>query len=260
MASTVVTPIPGELRIVPSAEAVAQAAAELFVQTCEQSLRERGRFAVALSGGSTPKRTFELLATQPFSARVDWSRVHLFWGDERYVPHDDPNSNFRMTSEALLRHAPIPPDNVHPVATEITPPEEAAADYEAELRRTVGDGKSIPAFDLVYLGLGTNGHTASLFPHSPILHEQSRLVVADFVGEVNTWRISMTAPLLNRGRIVAFLIAGRDKAQVVREVLTGPRDPERLPAQLIVPEGQLLWLVDEAASSLLPHERVKRSA
>jgi 6-phosphogluconolactonase len=253
VAGTVTITNPGELRVYASAEAVADAAAELFVELCEQSVRERGRFVVALSGGSTPKRTYELLASSRFSRRVDWRRVELFWGDERYVPKDDPNSNFRMTSEALLSHIAIPSQNVHAVPTEITPAEAAATAYEAELRRAFGDARSIPQFDLVYLGLGTNGHTASLFPHSPTLKEESRLFVADFVAEVNTWRLTMTAPVLNRGRVVAFLVAGREKADVMRQVLTGVRDPERLPAQLIAPEGKLLWIADEAAASMLPH-------
>ena len=255
MATTGTSPNPGELRVVSSAEAVAQAAAELFVEICEQSIQARGRFRVALSGGSTPKRTYQLLASNALAQRVDWSHVDLFWGDERYVPHDDQNSNYRMTDEALLRHIQIPAANIHGVPTDVSPPEESAAAYETEIRNTFGDTGSIPAFDLIYLGLGTNGHTASLFPHSATLLEDSRLVVADFVNEVNTWRISMTAPLLNHGRTVAFLVSGREKADVLRQVMLGPREPDRLPAQLIVPDGKLLWLTDEAAASLLPHQR-----
>lgn len=254
MATTASTMHPGEVRVYADPEAVAQAAAELFVEGCEQSIRERGRFRVALSGGSTPKKTYELLASQELARRVDWHQVDLFWGDERYVPRDDAASNYRMTAEALLRHVPIPPANIHPVPTEITPPEAAAAAYEETIRNTFGDSDSIPRFDLVYLGLGTNGHTASLFPHRPVLKEESRLVVADFVDEVNSWRLSMTAPLLNRGRTVAFLVAGEDKAQVLKDVMLGPRDPERLPAQLISPEGKLLWLTDKQAAARLEVE------
>lgn len=255
MATTGTSRNPGEVRVSASAENVAQAAAELFVELCEQSILARGRFRVALSGGSTPKRTYQLLSSKALAGRVDWSRVDLFWGDERYVPHDDPNSNYRMTAEALLRNISIPAANVHGVPTDVSPPEAAAAAYESEIRKTLGETISIPAFDLVYLGLGTNGHTASLFPHSATLLEESRLVVADFVNEVNTWRISMTATLLNHGRTVAFLVSGREKAEVLRQVMLGPREPDRLPAQLIVPEGKLLWLTDEAAASLLPHQR-----
>jgi 6-phosphogluconolactonase len=215
---------------------------------------------VALSGGSTPRRVYELLATAAFSGRLDWDHIDVFWGDERYVPPDDRDSNYRMTAEALLQHVPLPSENIHRVPTEISPPSAAAAAYEDDIRQAFHDSVSVPQFDLIYLGLGTNGHTASLFPRSPALRERSRLVLADFVAEVNTWRISMSAPLLNRGHIVAFLIQGQEKAEVLREVLLGPRDPERLPAQLISSEGKLLWMVDEAAAALVAREDERRSA
>jgi 6-phosphogluconolactonase len=237
------------VEVYDTAEAVARAAADLFVRTAGESIRDHGRFSVALSGGSTPKRAFQLLATKQFSDEVDWSRVHLFWGDERYVPADDANSNYRMTREALLHAIAIPAANVHRVPTELTPPDAAATDYQEEIGRHFGNGAS-PDFDLIYLGLGTNGHTASLFPHSQILHESARWVAAEFVAEVDQWRISMTVPLLNRGRVVAFLVTGADKAGVLREVLVGALDPERLPAQLISPRA--LWLVDHAAAAQLP--------
>jgi 6-phosphogluconolactonase len=150
-----------------------------------------------------------------------------------------------------LRHVPVPSGNIHRVPTEITPPSAAAMAYEETLRQSFGDSHSMPQFDLIYLGLGTNGHTASLFPHSAALREESHLVLADFVAEVNSWRISMSAPLLNRGHTVAFLIEGSEKAQVLHDVLLGPRTPERLPAQLIAPEGKLLWMVDKAAAALV---------
>jgi len=251
----------GELRIYADREQLAAAAAELFVKIATESIAARGRFRVALSGGSTPRRVFELLASDLFSGRVDWDQVDIFWGDERYVPAEDRDSNYRMTAEALLRRVPVPPANMHRVPTEISPPWAAAGAYEEDIRQCFRDSVSVPQFDLVYLGLGANGHTASLFPHSPALRETSRLVLADFVTEVNSWRISMSAPLLNRGRAVAFLITGQEKAQVLCEVLLGPRDPERLPAQLIAPEGTLLWLVDEAAAALVPDTgRERRSA
>jgi 6-phosphogluconolactonase len=253
---------PGELRVYGDAEQLARAAAELFVTAASEAISARGRFRVALSGGSTPRRVYELLATTPFSSRIDWDHVDVFWGDERYVPPDDLDSNYRMTAEALLSHVPVPLANIHRVPTEISPPSAAAGAYEDTIRKSfLGDSNSVPQFDLVYLGLGTNGHTASLFPHSPTLQETSRLVLADFVPEVNTWRISMTAPLLNRGRTVAFVTEGQQKAQVLRDVLLGPRDPERLPAQLIAPEGKLLWMVDDAAAALVSTtDRERRSA
>lgn len=251
----------GELRVYADAEQLARAAAELFVKVASESMNTRGRFRVALSGGSTPRRVYELLATTAFTGRVDWDHVDVFWGDERYVPADDRDSNYRMTAESLLRHVPVPSANIHRVPTDIDSPSAAAAAYEDDIREAFHDSVSVPQFDLIYLGLGTNGHTASLFPHSAALNEASRLVLGDFVAEVNKWRITMSAPLLNRGRMVAFLVEGQQKAQVLREVLLGPRDPERLPAQLIAPEGKVLWLVDEAAAVMVSAKgRERRSA
>ncbi|MGB9106059.1 MAG: 6-phosphogluconolactonase [Terriglobales bacterium] len=241
----------GELRVYADREQLAGAAAELFVKTAAESIAARGCFRVALSGGSTPRRVYELLATEAFSRRVDWDRADIFWGDERYVPAEDRDSNYRMAHEALLRHVPAPAANIHRVPTNIRPPHAAAEAYEEDIRQCFRDSVSVPQFDLIYLGLGANGHTASLFPRSQALQERARLVVADFVPEVDGWRISMSAPLLNHGRTVAFLIAGEEKAEVLREILLGPPDPDRLPAQLIAPEGKLLWLVDGAAAALV---------
>jgi 6-phosphogluconolactonase len=249
----------GELRVYGDAEQLARAAAELFAALATDSIKARGRFRVALSGGSTPRRVYELLSAAEFSRRVDWNHVDMFWGDERYVPADDRDSNYRMAAEALLRHVPVPAANIHRVPTEISPPSAAADAYEEQIRQSFADS-SMPEFDLIYLGLGTNGHTASLFPRSPALSEQSRLVVADFVAEVNGWRVTMSAPLLNRGRVVVFLVQGQEKAKVLRDVLLGPSDPERLPAQLIAPQGKLLWMVDEAAATLLSRAEERRSA
>lgn len=249
-----------ELRVYADSEQLARAAAELFVSLAADAHQAGGRFRVALSGGSTPRRMYQLLATAEFSPRVEWNGVDLFWGDERCVPAEDPASNYRMTAEALVGHIPIPPANVHRVPTEIGPPLAVASAYETDIRRSFQCPSSVPRFDLVFLGLGTNGHTASLFPRSEALREQSRLVTAESVAEVNMWRITMTAVLLNRGRTVAFLVEGKQKADVVREVLLGPRDPERLPAQLIAPQGKLLWMLDEAAASLLPEAERRRSA
>ncbi len=260
MTTTPITRYPGELQEYGDAERLANAAAELFVGGAGESIKARGRFRIALSGGSTPRRVYALLATEAFSSRVDWDHVDLFWGDERYVPPDDRDSNYRMTAETLLRHVPVPSESIHRVPTEASPPQATADAYEETIRRVFGDSHSVPRFDLIYLGLGTNGHTASLFPHSPALKKTSRLVLADFVAEVSTWRITMSVTLLNRGRTVAFLIAGEEKAQVLRDVLLGPRDPERLPAQLIAPEGKLLFMADEVAATLVSRGDVRRSA
>ncbi len=251
---------PGNFYLHENAEELARAGAQIFVDGAAEAIRARGRFRTALSGGSTPRRVYELLATAAFSRRVDWDRVDLFWGDERYVPADARDSNYRMAAQALLDRVPVPSANVHRVPTEISPATTAASAYEDEIRQVFREKTSVPEFDLIYLGLGANGHTASLFPHSPVLQESSRLVVADFVTEVNSWRISMSPPLLNHGRTVAFLIEGEQKAKVLRDVLLGPRDPERLPAQLIAPQGKLLWMVDAAAAALVSRAGVRRSA
>ncbi len=171
----------GELRVYGDSARVASAAAELFVRLAAESIKARGRFRVALSGGSTPRDVYELLATERISSHVDWNHVDIFFGDERYVPADDRDSNYRMTAEALLKHIPIPPGNIHRVPTEISPPQDAAQAYEEDIKQAFGNSASVPQFDLIYLGLGTNGHTASLFPHSAALQETLRLVLADFV-------------------------------------------------------------------------------
>lgn len=253
-------PYPGDVRVYGDAGQLARAAAELFVNTAADSIKARGRFWIALSGGTAARRLYKLLATSAFSSRIDWSRISIFWADERYVPANDPDSNYRMTSEALLQHVPIPLTHVYRVPTEIDPPRAAAAAYEHEIRHCFRVFGSVPQFDLIYLGLGTNGHTTSLFPRSPVLKETSRLVLADCVTEVNRWRITMSTSLLNRGRTVAFLITGQEKADVLREVLLGPRDPARLPAQLIAPEGALLWMVDKASAGMVPRSEERQSA
>ena len=230
----------------PDQAAVARDAADRFVSLAVAAVRERGRFVVALSGGSTPRELYALLAGDEFKSWVDWARCSFFWGDERAVPPDSPESNFRMANDTLLSHVPVPQQNIHRIRGE-EPPEQAAAEYEQELRAFAG-GKVL-RFDLVLLGLGTNGHTASLFPETTALRERERWCVAARVPELNAYRITLTAPLLNEGLQVVFLVTGADKAPVAAEVLRGPYEPERLPAQLIRPaSGTLLWLLDAAAA------------
>lgn len=229
-------------------------AAQLISSTAADAIQQRGMFSLALSGGSTPKGLFQLLATPAWRHQIDWSKTHVFWGDDRYVPHTDPRSNFRMTKEALLDHVPISPNNVHPVPTDL-PPDEAALHYEQTLRQVLGEASDVPQLDLNLLGLGENGHTASLFPYRPILHEDKRLVASDFIPEVNMHRITMTAPMINAGRRIVFLVAGESKADVVCDVITGPQQPEQLPAQLIIPaHGELIWLLDSSAAAKLPSD------
>jgi 6-phosphogluconolactonase len=239
----------------PKPDAVAQAAAHLFTEAAMKAAEVRGVARIAISGGSTPKRMFALLAdpVQPFHAQVPWDKLKLYWVDERCVPPTDSESNYRMTHEAMLDHVPLPPESVFRMEGELDP-EEAANRYETFLRNSMRlEGAELPTFDLVLLGMGDDGHTASLFPHTGAINELGRLVVANHVPQKDTWRITLTWPVINQGREVAFLIEGASKATALAEVLLGPRDPERLPSQLIRPaNGSLSFLLDQAAAAQLP--------
>jgi 6-phosphogluconolactonase len=234
-----------EVRVFEERAALMQAAAEYLIGCSQAAIRLQGRFTIALSGGSTPKALYESLVQ---AQGLDWSRIHIFWGDERNVGPDDPESNCRMASQALLDHVPIPPEQIHRIEAERGP--QAAADaYEATLRQVFGQAVR---FDLILLGMGDDGHTASLFPNTAALDENERLVVANHVPQLNTWRITLTAPLINRAAHVAFLITGESKAEPLRAVLRGPHQPQTLPSQLIEPEkGELVYFVDQAAAALL---------
>ncbi len=241
------------VHVYPDAEALAQAAAALFVELAEDAQRTRGRFSVALAGGSTPRGTYALLASTAFAPRVDWSRVHVFWGDERCVPPEHPQSNYRMARETLLDHVPIPAANVHRIPCEQAPTQAAAA-YERTLQEffALAPGEGVPQFDLILLGMGDDGHTASLFPGTAALHERRRWVVAHYVAKLQAWRVTLTPVVLNAARHVAFLVAGAGKAARLREVLRGSYQPDVLPAQVVQPaSGRLVWLVDAAAATLL---------
>jgi 6-phosphogluconolactonase len=241
----------------PSADALMAAAVERFVSVATQAIAESGRFVVALAGGSTPKRLYTLLATSAYSRRVDWTRTHLCWGDERAVPPDHPASNYRMTREVLLDHVPVPEANIHRIHGDEAPAQAAAA-YERELRQMFAtpEGPPSPApgrrFDLVLLGMGANGHTASLFPRLAAVREKERWVVAEYVAEVSMWRITLTPPVINAAAHIAFLVSGAEKAATLQRVLDGRSEPDVLPAQAIAPlEGKLHWLVDAAAAARL---------
>ena len=230
-------------------EALSQAAAELFTVQSRQASMICGRFSVALSGGETPRRTYELLASPPYRERIHWNEVHIFWSDERYVPEDDSRSNARMARETLLDHVPIPPENIHPICCDSSP-QEAARDYEIMLKQFFST--SNPNFHLILLGLGSNGHIASLFPHTHVLNEKEKWVSDVFVKELGMYRITFTAPFINQASQVVFLVSGTEKAQVLENVLEGSYQPRHLPAQLIRPDGKHpLWLVDKAASHKL---------
>jgi 6-phosphogluconolactonase len=236
-------------------EALSAAAAEWMTVSIEQAITARGIARIAISGGNTPRRTFELLAdsAHPFRQRIDWTRLVLFWVDERCVPPDDKDSNYRMTREALLSKVPLPEENIVRIEGELNP-EEAAARYESALRNRFRlEGAELPRFDLVQLGMGPDGHTASLFPHSEALDSMMHLAVANHVEAKEAWRVTLTWPVINHANGVFFLIAGEDKSKVLHEALFGPYQPEVLPSQLIRPEsGELSFLLDRAAAEQLP--------
>jgi 6-phosphogluconolactonase len=235
------------IQIFPNPEELARAAAEYFVARCREAVKAHGSFTVALSGGSTPRLLFELLAdlNQPFREQIAWSNIHFFWSDERHVPPDHPDSNYRMANEAMLSRVPVATDNVHRVPSENPSATEAASEYEQTVITITQ--QSLPRLDLILLGLGTDGHTASIFPGSEILHETKRFVAAPFVEKFKTYRITMTLPLLNNGASVVFLVSGSEKATIVKEVLEGP---EKYPAQAVKPtNGELLWMLDKDAAS-----------
>ena len=248
-------PVSLTYRVWPTPAEVAAGAAELFVSAVAAAAEARGVARVAISGGTTPKVMFGLLAdqSQPYFARVPWDRLHLFWVDERCVPPTDPESNYRMTNEAMLSKVPLPPAQIHRMEGELDPGV-AASRYEAALRTEFRlEGAETPVFDLVLLGMGNDGHTASLFPHTAALYEMVRLVVANHVPQMDTWRITLTWPVINQGREVAFLIEGAGKTQVLHDVLLGPYQPDATPSQLIRPaSGKLSLLLDAAAASKLP--------
>lgn len=236
-----------EIKIYPDADGVARAAAERFTTLAAEAIAARGLFAVALAGGSTPRAAYVLLASDEFARQVDWARVHVFWGDERCVPPDHPDSNYRMAREALLDRIPIPGDNVHRIQGEL-PPERAAAIYQAELEAVLSPGGRL---DLVLLGMGADGHTASLFPGTAALEEGERAVLAVHVERLRAWRVTLTLPLINAARKVIFVVTGASKAKTLQSVLAGPFGS--YPAQRVRPtSGQLAWLLEASVAGRLP--------
>ena len=236
----------------PTLEALSTAAAELFCQTANQSVREHDHFTVALSGGSTPRLLYEYLSLEPYLSRIPWSKTHVFWGDERYASSDSSDSNFGMASQALLRHVPLPVEHVHRIPTELASPEQTAAAYEATLRNclSVFDLRSqqnnLPVFDLILLGMGPDGHTASLFPESPVLEEQTRWAAATPAPRLNppVRRITLTYPVLNAGKTVLFLVSGKEKHALVQQILEHPQQAyQQYPAARVNPSGNLIWML-----------------
>ena len=245
-----------EYRAYDGPDSLARAAAEHFLETALAAVAARGRARVAVSGGNTPKRTFELLASsqEPFLEAMPWAEIELFWVDERCVPPDHPDSNYRMTREAMLSKVPLKPEQVFRIEGELEP-EAAAARYETTIRAQFRlEGAEVPRFDVLALGMGDDGHTASLFPHTEGLHELSRIAIANHVPQQKeTWRVTLTWPVIVEATEVFFLIGGKAKADPLHRVFQGPYDPETLPSQLIQPKsGKLLLLLDKDAAALLP--------
>ncbi|MGA8621519.1 MAG: 6-phosphogluconolactonase [Candidatus Sulfotelmatobacter sp.] len=241
-----------EVRKLTTPQDLFHAAAEEVIRAVTEAVAHRGRFTIALSGGSTPKNLYTLIAANA-SAILPWDRMFFFWSDERHVPPNDPESNYRLAKEYLLSKVPVPPDNIFRVPAENPDASAAAEAYEQTLRKffAVALGE-FPRFDLILLGMGPDGHTASLFPETAALQEKSRLVVANWVEKLKTSRITFTLPLLNAARCVAFLASGTDKAAMLREVLEGNAPGEQYPSKLVRPsDGKLIWFVDRAAASEL---------
>lgn len=242
-----------EIEVVADPEELSLKAAEKFVSRAQETVREKGIFTVALSGGSTPRSLYNRLAGEDFRVKVAWDKCHFFWGDERHVPPDHPDSNYRMAREAMFSKLSIPAENVHRIKAENPDANKIAKDYEREIRAFFGLGEGqIPRFDLILLGMGPDGHTASLFPKTDALREQTRLVVDQWVEKLRTYRITMTPPVLNNASHTMFLVTGADKVEALRAVLQGSYQPDLYPAQLVRPTaGNVLWLVDKAAARLV---------
>lgn len=237
------------IQVFPNPEALSIAAAEKIIALANNYITKNGRFTISLSGGSTPERLFKLFAESPYRERMPWQNTYFFWGDERHVPLDDPRNNAHQAIQLLFSKINIPAENIYRIQTNLSP-EEAALDYEAKIIKLFGDAP--PQFDVMLLGMGDNGHTASLFPKTQVLHEETRMVKEEYIEEVQMYRITMTAPLINLAHHIIFLATGANKADMLKTVLHGDYEPELYPVQLIQPiDGELLWMVDEAAAAAL---------
>ena len=242
-----------QIRIFKDMETLSREAADIFVERTAESIAERGRFLVALNGGGTPNRLFQLLAAD-YREKIDWNRVHVFWGDERCVPPGDAGSSYGQAWDAFLRHVPIPESNIYRVRGELEPAD-ASRDYSLTLSGFASPPLDFPRFDLVYLGMGEDGHTASRFPGSPVDVTEPTLPVTAQYQDRPANRVTLTPLVFNQARTVAFMVTGEKKAVTLAEVLGDRYNPERLPAQRISPKaGDLIWLVDEDAAGKLPRE------
>jgi len=239
------------INIYPDLHTLAQAAADKFIQEGNHAIQERGMFTAALSGGSTPELAYKILAAKEQSQQLDWSKTHLFWGDERCFPPENPESNYGMANEVLLKHLPIPDTNIHRMEGE-NDPHQAAVSYQETLKKVFGN---TPKFDLIYLGMGTDGHTASLFPGPLNFQENESWAAAIFIEKFQSWRLTLTPAVINQAQNIIFIISGANKADTLKQVLEGEHQPEVYPSQLIRPSnGNLTWYIDKAAASGLDLE------
>lgn len=237
------------LEVLQSSELLYRNAAGFIIKSAKKAVADRGRFSISLSGGHTPEQLYALLSTAPYSDQVPWNNTYIFWGDERCVPATDERNNSHMARRALLDKVPVPEENIFPVRVELSPTEAAIA-YEQAIKEFFRH--HTPEFDLILLGLGENGHTASLFPHTEVLNETTRLVQEVYIEELDMNRVTMTVPLINKAHDVLFLVTGKEKAPILRTILKDTFDPDNYPAQLIHPEpGNLHWMLDADAASLL---------
>jgi 6-phosphogluconolactonase len=242
-----------KLHIYFSPAQLAQSAADRIADLGERALSQTGRFILCLAGGSTPRLTYELLTDARYKRIIDWNNVHIFWSDERCVPPSHQDSNYHMAKTALLDQVDIPATRIHRIQGEIDP-QTAADRYERELRDYFEGrlGIARARFDLLLLGLGADGHTASLFPGTPAVREMKRWTAAQYIDKLGAWRITLTPPAINAAKTVMFLVTGSDKAEAVRKVLTAPFQPDDLPAQIVKPEdGNVIWMLDNAAAALI---------
>ncbi|MCJ8164137.1 6-phosphogluconolactonase [Pontibacter sp. E15-1] len=238
------------IHIFEDKDALSQAAAKFFVQKAQEAVAANGRFTVALTGGSSPVLLHKLLSASPYKEQVPWEKTFVFWGDERWVPLTDERSNAKMAFDTLLDHVPVPKGQVYPMWQDNTSPEDFAKQYEQVLQQHFKAGP--PQFDLILLGMGDDGHTASLFPGTEVLHETTKWVQAYYLAPQSMFRVTLTAPLINQAKTICFLTFGDNKAPALHEVLEGEPNPEKYPAQLIRPQqGEVYWFVDEKAASQL---------
>jgi len=231
-------------------EKLTYAAADYVVKIAQEAITSHGRFTFALSGGTTPKKLYALLTTQPYRSQIDWARAEIFWSDERCVPPDDAESNYHLAQEAMLSKLPLSTSQIHRMPADEADRDAAAEKYSQEMQRVFGE--ALPHFDLMQLGMGPEGHTASLFPHQPSLHEQQRLVIPVTVPKPPPPRLTFTPPVLNAARRTLFLVTGGEKADAVQAVLEGDYQPDEYPAQLIQPtHGEVTWMLDTTAATQL---------